>query len=216
RRWAAGGGAPAPAARPPPPPRPAPPPPRPAPPPPPTRNPAEELMPRPDKVQAVEDIKGYFSASSSSFLTEYRSLPVAAQQELRRNLREAGARYRVLKMTLTKRALHDLGHVDFDDWLTGPTAVAFVEDDPVLAAKALVAFSRDNEGLVIKAGMLDGQAIGADQVERLATLGSRDVLLAKVAGAFNAPLARGASLLGSFTRNAASVFSQLLEKKEEG
>ena len=172
-------------------------------------------MPRPDKVQAVEDIKGYFSASSSSFLTEYRSLPVAAQQELRRTLREAGARYRVLKMTLTRRALHDLGHEDLDEWLTGPTAVAFVEDDPVPAAKALVAFSRDNEGLVIKAGMLDGRSIGAEQVARLATLDSRDVLLSKVAGAFNAPLARGASLLGSFTRNAASMFSQLLEKKEE-
>lgn len=172
-------------------------------------------MPRPDKVQAVEDIKGYFSASSSSFLTEYRSLPVAAQQELRRTLREAGARYRVLKMTLTKRALHDLGHEDLDEWLTGPTAVAFIEDDPVPAAKALVAFSRDNEGLVIKAGMLDGRSIGAEQVALLATLGGRDVLLSKVAGAFNAPLARGASLLGSFMRNAASMFSQLLEKKEE-
>ena len=173
-------------------------------------------MPRPDKVRAVEEIKGYFSASSSSFLTEYRSLPVAAQQELRRSLKEAGARYRVLKMTLTRRALHDLGHEDFDEWLTGPTAVAFVEDDPVPAAKALVAFSRDNEGLVIKAGMLDGRSIGADQVAILATLDSRDVLLAKVAGAFNGPLTRGASLLGSFTRNAASMFSQLLEKKEEG
>ena len=173
-------------------------------------------MPRPDKVRAVEDIKGYFSASSSSFLTEYRSLPVAAQQELRRSLKEAGARYRVLKMTLTRRALHDLGHDDLDEWLTGPTAVAFVEDDPVLAAKALVAFSRDHEGLVIKAGMLDGRAIGADQVARLATLDSRDVLLAKVAGAINGPLTRAASLMGSFTRNAASAFSQLLEKKEEG
>ena len=173
-------------------------------------------MPRPDKVRAVEEIKGYFSASSSSFLTEYRSLPVAAQQELRRNLKEAGARYRVLKMTLTRRALHDLGHEDLDEWLTGPTAVAFVEDDPVPAARALVAFSKDNEGLVIKAGMLDGQSIGADQVALLATLDSRDVLLSKVAGAFNGPLARGASLLGSFTRNAASMFSQLLEKKEDG
>ena len=153
-------------------------------------------MPRPDKVRAVEDIKGYFSASSSSFLTEYRSLPVADQQELRSSLRETGARYRVLKMTLTKRALHDLGHVDLDEWLTGPTAVAFVEDDPIPAAKALVAFSRDHEGLVIKAGMLAGQAIGPDQVARLATLDSRDALLATVAGAFNAPLTRAASLMG--------------------
>ena len=80
-------------------------------------------MPRPEKVQAVAEIKGYFADSSASFLTEYRGLPVAGQQELRRSLGESGASYRVLKMTLTKRALHDLGQEGLDDWLTGPTAV---------------------------------------------------------------------------------------------
>ena len=77
-------------------------------------------MPRPEKVQAVAEIKDYFAGSSASFLTEYRGLTVARQQELRRALGEAGARYKVLKMTLTRRALHELGHEGLDEWLTGP------------------------------------------------------------------------------------------------
>ena len=171
-------------------------------------------MPRPDKVQAVEDIKGYFSAASTSFLTEFGGLPVAVQQELRRNLRDAGARFRVLKLSLTRLALHDLGREDLDEWLTGPTAIAFVEDDPIPAAKVLVAFGREHQGLVIKAGILEGRTVGADQIAQLATLGGRDILLAKVAGALAAPSARAATLFGSFTRNAASMFTQLLEQKE--
>ena len=172
-------------------------------------------MPRPDKVRAVEEIRQYFSDSSSSFLTEYRGLPVAHQQELRRSLAEAGARYKVLKMTLTRRALNELGHDGLDEWLTGPTAVAFVRDDPVPAAKALVDFSKQHDGLVVKAGMLSGQVIGPDRVAVLATLDGRDVLLSKIAGAVKGPLSKAAYLLSSFTRDAASVFSQLLERKEE-
>ncbi len=170
-------------------------------------------MSTPEKVEIVEAIKGYFSNSTSSFITEYRGLPVSAQQELRRNLSEAGATYRVLKMTLTRRALDDLGHGGLDQWLSGPTAVAFAEGDPVGPARALVEFAKSNDGLVIKAGMLDGGIIDAEQVARLAAIDSREVLLAKVAGALGAPLSRSAYLMGAFTRNAASVFTQLIEKK---
>jgi large subunit ribosomal protein L10 len=173
-------------------------------------------MPRPEKVQAVAEIKEYFADSSASFLTELRGLTVGRQQELRRSLGEAGARYRVLKMTLTRRALQELGHEGLDEWLTGPTAIAFVKDDPVLAAKALVDFSREHEGLVIKAGLLKGQVIEPDRVAVIATMGSREMLLSKIAGAVKGPLSKAAVLLGSFTRDAASVFSQLLDKKEAG
>ena len=173
-------------------------------------------MPRPEKVQAVAEIKDYFAGSSASFLTEYRGLTVAHQQELRRALGEAGARYKVLKMTLTRRALHELGHEDLDEWLTGPTAIAFVEDDPVPAAKALVDFTKENEGLVVKAGLLKDQVIEPDQIEVIARIEGRDVLLAKVAGAVKGPLSKAAFLMASFTREAASVFSQLIEKKEAG
>ena len=173
-------------------------------------------MPRPEKVQAVAEIKDYFAGSSASFLTEYRGLAVPRQQELRRALGEAGASYKVLKMTLTRRALHELGHEGLDEWLTGPTAVAFVEGDPVPAAKALLDFSKEHEGLVVKAGLLKDQVIGPHQIQVIARIESREALLAKVAGAVKGPLSKAAYLLGSFTREAASVFSQLLEQKEAG
>ena len=173
-------------------------------------------MPRPEKAQAVEQIKERFADSSSSFLTEYRGLTVAEQQDLRRSLREAGARYKVLKMSLTRRALNDLGQHGRDEWLRGPTAVAFVEeDDPVRAARALVEFSKEHENFVIKAGLLNGQVIEAGSVAALAEVEDRPVLLAKLAGAFGGPMSRAAFLMGSFTREAASVFAQLLERKEE-
>ena len=172
-------------------------------------------MPRPEKVQAVAEIKQYFEDSSAAFLTEFRGVAVEHQQELRRSLRDAGARYKVLKLTLTRRALNELGHDGLDEWLAGPTAVAFAVDDPVPTAKALVEFSKQHEGLVIKAGLLKDRVIEPERVEQVATIESRDILLAKVAGAVKGPLAKAAFLLGSFTRDAASVFSQLLDKKEE-
>lgn len=177
-------------------------------------SPAEDdTMPRPDKVQAVAEIKQYFDDSSAAFLTEFRGVKVEHQQELRRSLREAGARYKVLKLTLTRRALQELGHEGLDEWLAGPTAVAFVDDDPVPTAKALVDFSKQHEGLVIKAGLLKDRVIEPERVAEVATIESREVLLGSIAGTLLGPLARAAFLLGSFTREAASVFSQLLDKK---
>ena len=172
-------------------------------------------MPRPEKVQAVAEIKKYFEDSSAAFLTEFRGVGVEHQQELRRSLREAGSRYKVLKLTLTRRALHDLGHEGLDEWLKGPTAIAFAVDDPVPTAKALVEFSKQHEGLVIKAGLLKDRVIEPERVAQVAMIEGRDVLLAKIAGAVKGPLSKSAFLLGSFTRDSASVFSQLLEKKEE-
>ncbi len=172
-------------------------------------------MPRPEKVQAVEEIKHHFSVSSTSILTEYRGLTVGQQQQLRNSLRQAGARYKVLKMTLTRRALNDLGQHGLDEWLTGPTAIAFVEDDPVPAARALMEFGKQHENFVVKAGLMNGRVMGADQVAVLATIEDREVLLSKMAGAFKGPLSKAAFLMASFTREAASVFSQLLERKEE-
>lgn len=172
-------------------------------------------MPRPEKVQAVAEIKQYFEDSSAAFLTEFRGVAVEHQQELRRSLRDAGARYKVLKLTLTRRALNELGHDGLDEWLAGPTAIAFTADDPVPTAKTLVEFSKQHEGLVIKAGLLKDRVIEPESVEQVATIGSRDILLARVAGAVKGPLGKAALYLGSFTRDAASVLSQLLEKKEE-
>lgn len=170
-------------------------------------------MPRPEKVQAVEEIKERFSDASASFITEFRGLTVSQQQTLRNALRKAGASYTVFKMSLTRRALDELGHNELDEYLVGPTAIAFASEDPVPVAKALEDFGADHEALVIKAGWLNGEVIAPEVVAKLAGLGSRGVLLAMIVGAIKAPLTKMAGMLGSMTRDAASMFSQLLDQK---
>ncbi len=171
-------------------------------------------MPRPEKVQAVEEIAQRFDEADAVFLTEYRGLSVGEQQRLRRALRDAGASYKVLKMSLTRRALEGRPEAELSEWLVGPTAIAFVEGDPVAAAKALNDFAGEHDALVVKAGALNGQILPPEMVAKLARIESREVLLAKIAGAAQAPMAKLAGMLASFTRDAASMFSQLLEKKE--
>jgi large subunit ribosomal protein L10 len=171
-------------------------------------------MPRPEKVQAVEEIKGRMEDTRAFFLTEYRGLSVKQQQTLRRALREAGADYKVLKMTLAAIAARELGHDAIADELVGPTAIAFADTDAVATAKALDDFAKANEAFVLKAGMLSGNLLAPEQVSELAKMPSRDELLGKIAGAMAAPMFGAAGLFAAFTRNAASMFSQLLEKKD--
>jgi large subunit ribosomal protein L10 len=173
-------------------------------------------MPRPEKVQAVVDIKESLEGSEAVFLTEYRGLTVKAVQELRRSLRSSGAEYKVVKMTLARRAAGEAGLSGLDEFLLGPTALAFARSDPVATAKALKDFSRTHEVFVLKAGVLSGKVLSPEEVSRLAEIESREVLLAKVAGAAKAPLAKAAGLFASFNRSAASMFQQLLDKKESG
>jgi large subunit ribosomal protein L10 len=173
-------------------------------------------MPRPEKVQAVADIKERLEVSEAVFLTEYRGLTVKAVQELRSNLRAAGAEYKVVKMSLARRAAGEAGLSSLDEYLLGPTALAFAGSDPVATAKALKDFSKSHEVFVLKAGVLSGNVLSPEDVSRLAEIESREVLLAKIAGAAKAPLVRAAGLFASFTRGAATMFQQLLEKKESG
>jgi large subunit ribosomal protein L10 len=173
-------------------------------------------MPRPEKVQAVTDIKERLTTAEAVFLTEYRGLSVKAVQDLRRALRDSGADYKVVKMTLAKRAAGDAGIDGLDEFLVGPTALAFAHRDPVATAKALKDFGRTHEVLVLKAGYLSGNVLSPEEVSRLAEIEPRDVLLAKIAGAAKAPLAKAAGYFASFTRDAASMFGQLMEKKESG
>jgi large subunit ribosomal protein L10 len=176
----------------------------------------KRLMPRPEKVQAVSDIRERMETAEAVFLTEYRGLSVKAVQDLRRALRDSGAEYKVVKMTLAKLAAGDAGIEGLNDYLVGPTALAFANSDPVATAKALKDFSRSNEVLVLKAGYLSGIILSPEEVSRLAEIEPREVLLAKFAGAAKAPLFKAAGFFASFTRDAASVFSQLLDKKESG
>ena len=150
------------------------------------------------------------------FLTEYRGLTVSAVQELRNALRDAGAEYKVVKMTLAKLAAGDAGIEGIDEYLEGPTALAFAENDPVATAKALKEFSKSNEVFVLKAGYLSGNILSPEEISKLAEIEPREVLLAKIAGAAKAPLYNFAGMLASFNRDAASMFSQLLDKKESG
>lgn len=170
-------------------------------------------MPRPEKVQAVADIKAWLENAEAVFFTEYRGLSVKQMADLRRNLRKTGAEYRVVKMTLARRAADDLGYKDMENQLAGPTAITFAHRDAVATAKALRDFTKESDRLVLKGALLGQVRLAPEDVTRLADIEPREVLLAKLASAMKAPMAQAAGLFASFTRNAASMFGQLLEKK---
>ncbi len=171
-------------------------------------------MPRPEKVQAVAEIKERIENARAVFVTEYRGIPVKQMGDLRKALRDSGAEYKVVKMTLAKRAVDELGIEGLDEHLVGPTALAFADKDAVATAKALKDFTKLDDRLAIKVGLLADSLLTADAITKLADIEPREVLLAKIAGAAKAPLSGLAGMLGSFTRNSATMFSQLLEKKE--
>ncbi len=172
-------------------------------------------MPRPEKVQAVAEIKERLEQAQAVFLAEYAGLSVKQQQTLRRGLREGGAEFKVVKMTLARRAAAELELTDLDELFLGPTGIAFADGDPVTAAKALKDFAKENEAFAIKGGMLGPEFLSPERISELAEIESRDVLLAKIAGAMQAPMANLAGLLEALPRNLASAMQQLVEKKEE-
>jgi len=173
-------------------------------------------MPRPEKVQAVADIKERIEGAQAVFLAEYAGLPVKDQQALRRELRANDAEFKVVKMTLARRAAGDLEIDSLDELLLGPTGLAFADGDPVGAAKVLKDFAKSHSVFVIKGGLLGDEFLSPEKISELADIEPREVLLAKIAGAMKAPMANLAGLLAALPRNAASVFKQLLEKKEAG
>jgi len=171
-------------------------------------------MPRPEKVQAVEEIRRRLSEAKATFVTEYRGLTVAEQQSLRAELRKADGDYKVVKMSLARLAADAEGLEALHDVLAGPTALAFAATDAVTVAKALRDFAKEHERLIVKAGVLAGEVLAPEKVAQLADIEPRDVLLGRIAGGFQAPLVKLAGLLQALPRNAASMFSLLLEKKE--
>jgi large subunit ribosomal protein L10 len=150
-------------------------------------------MARAEKVAAVAELTERFQSSAGAVLTEYRGLSVAQLGELRRSLGEH-ATFAVVKNTLTKIAANEAGvSAELTELLTGPSAIAFVQGDVVEAAKGLRDFSRANPFLVIKGGLLDGKVMAPDEIAKLADLESREVLLAKLAGAMKASLSGAAA-----------------------
>ena len=172
-------------------------------------------MARPEKVQAVEQIKQRFADVEGALLTEYRGLSVGEMAELRVALREADADYKVLKNTLTRIAVREVGLEELEGMLEGPTAIAFCRKDPAAVAKALDDAAKRFPVLVIKGGVLNGQVIGADQAKELARLEPRDVQLAKIAMMMNSPLQQTANVIGALLRDLGSMLAQVSEQKKE-
>lgn len=164
------------------------------------------------KEATVADLQKRFEESTAVLLTEYRGLSVAQLQELRRSIREH-ATYAVTKNTLTKIAANNAGITAFDDELAGPSAIAFVHGDTVAVAKGLRDFAKAHPLLVIKGGFFDGNALTAAEVGKLADLESREVLLAKAAGAMKASLVGAAQLFNALPNKAARGFGALQEKQ---
>ncbi|MDP9443388.1 MAG: 50S ribosomal protein L10 [Actinomycetota bacterium] len=171
-------------------------------------------MARADKAAAVAELTEEFRSSAGAVLTEYRGLTVKQLQDLRRSL-GGNASYAVVKNTLTKIAAQEAGLDAFEDLLAGPSAIAFIKGDPVEAAKGLRDFARTNAPLVIKGGVLDGKPLTTDEIARLADLESREVILARLAGALLASLQNAASLFNAPLVQTARLAAALRDKADQ-
>jgi large subunit ribosomal protein L10 len=166
-------------------------------------------MATPEKAAAVAELTDKFRSSNAAVLTEYRGLTVAQLKTLRRSLGE-NAQYAVVKI-----AANEAGITLDDQLFAGPTAVAFVTGDPVESAKGLRDFAKDNPNLVIKGGVLDGKAMTADEIKKLADLESREVLLSKLAGAFKAKQSQAASVFQALPSKLVRTVDALRAKQDE-
>ena len=173
-------------------------------------------MARPEKVASVEEIREKLGSANAALLTEYRGLTVTEIATLRAALRPAGTEYKVFKNTLARRAAAAVGLDELADSLTGPVAIAFVRKDggdAVTAAKALREFAKTNDNLVLKGGILGPRILTTKDVEALADVPPRDVLLARLAGGFQAPLTKAAGLFQAFTRNFAYGLKAYIDQR---
>ncbi|WP_043624716.1 50S ribosomal protein L10 [Nonomuraea candida] len=171
-------------------------------------------MARADKATAVAELKREFEGSAAAVLTEYRGLTVAQLKELRTSL-GGNAKFAVAKNTLTKIAADEAGLSGLDSLLAGPTAIAFVNGDVVEAAKGLRDFAKANPLLVIKGGVLDGKTLDATEITKLADLESREVLLAKLAGAMKAKQSAAAAMFAALPTQMAQLADALRAKRDE-
>ena len=172
-------------------------------------------MARPEKVAAVAEIKADIEASHAVFVTDYRGLKVSQLGELRDKLREVGTEYKVVKNTLTSLAADEVELEDFKPLLVGPTAVAYAKEDAVANAKTLSEFAKESRILEIRGALLEGTVIGPEQIQELADLPSREVLLAKVVGGMQAPISGFVSVLHGTLRQFVYALDAVRQQKEE-
>ncbi len=174
----------------------------------------------PQKHAVVEEIKGWLTNAKGVVLTGYRGLNVATDTELRRELRAAGVTYKVVKNTMLRIAAKEAGIEGFDSHLEGTTAIAFSTEDAVAPAKILCGFMKKNKLedagiLTVKVGMVEGKVIDEKEVKALASLPSREELIAKLLGSMNAPIANTVGVLSAVIRNAVYVIDAVRQKKEK-
>jgi large subunit ribosomal protein L10 len=171
--------------------------------------------PRSEKIAVVDEVRQHFGTADAAILTEYRGLKVKELAGLRRSLRASGGEYKIYKNTLVRLGAREAGLADLEEYLVGPTGITFVQGDPATVAKVLKDFSRTNPLLVIKGGVLGDKVIDARATSALAELPSREVLLARLAGAIAAPMQQFAGLLQALPRNLAYGLAALRDQRVE-
>ncbi len=168
---------------------------------------------REEKAAVIAEVRGKLEAADAAIVTEYRGMSVTALATLRRELRNAGAEFKVYKNTLARFAVREAGLEALEEFLTGPTAIAFVKGDAAAAAKALRDQAKANPLLIVKGGVVGTTAMSKRDLDVLAALPSREVLLAQFAGALQAPLVKTAGLLQALPRNMAYGLKALIDQQ---
>jgi large subunit ribosomal protein L10 len=180
---------------------------------------ASQNAQRARKVEVIDEVKTRMGAAAASIVSEYRGLTVAEMADLRAALAAAGGDYKIFKNTLVRRAIDGGEYQPLSEYLSGPSALTFVEGDISAVAKALRDFSRANPLLVIKGGLADGSLLSPSDLAALADLPPREVLLARLAGALAAPMQQMAGLLKALPQNLAYGIAALRDQRggsEEG
>lgn len=172
-------------------------------------------MARTEKATSIAELREELGAARSAVLTDFRGLSVAEITELRTLLRKSAVKYTVVKNTLAKIAIKEAGLAGLAAYFEGPTAIAISLADPMAASKILSTWGKTRPSFRVKGGVVEGQVIGPAEIAALATLPPREVLLGRVAGAFQAPLQALANVLAGPVRALASVLEQVRQQKQQ-
>jgi large subunit ribosomal protein L10 len=172
-------------------------------------------MNKQEKTQEVETLRAILKETPPIFVLGYRGLTVNQVSALRKKVRAAHSRYKVVKNRLALRVLRESTFKDLAPHFTGPTAIAYAASDPAPLARALEEFTRDHQGLTLKAGLVEGRLVDAQGIRAIALLPSRDVLIARLLGALNAPMVRLVTALRSPARGVVTALDRIARKKEE-
>jgi len=173
------------------------------------------VLPREDKVERVSELKGDIESSTAFYLTDYRGLSVSEISLLRRSLRAVGAEYKVVKNTLLRRAAEGIDDPGLTETMAGPTAIAFVREDPIAPAKTIVDFIKDHKTLSVKGGFMDGRFYDATSVHALSRVPPRDQLLAQLVGSMQAPITGLVGTMQSMMSNLVYTLQGVADKRTE-